>query len=270
MLTFLICLLAFISAWAGVEKGIKRISNWNIYITVLLLIFVFAEGDMGRILARFFEAFYHYILDFLPLSLAYGKYNPGKIFLTDWTYYYWAFWLAWAPFTGVFIARISKGRTIREMILGVLLIPSVGSFFWFSVFGSSSFDIVESSGNPEQFGNVFTSIFHFFEALPFSNISNIVTVLLLISFLVTSVDSAIYVLSMFSDEGRENPKRRYRLIWAILILLFSEAIIVLGNIKPESDVLTAMQKFLIISSLPFAFFTAGTMILFLRELFKRH
>ncbi|MFZ0489812.1 MAG: BCCT family transporter [Salegentibacter sp.] len=270
VLTFLICLLAFISAWAGVEKGIKRISNWNIYITVLLLIFVFAEGDMGRILARFFEAFYHYLLDFLPLSLAYGKYNPGKIFLTDWTYYYWAFWLAWAPFTGVFIARISKGRTIREMILGVLLIPSIGSFFWFSVFGSSSFDIVESSGNPEQFGNVFTSIFHFFEALPFSNISNIVTVLLLISFLVTSVDSAIYVLSMFSDGGRENPKRRYRLIWAILILLFSEAVIILGNIKPESDVLTAMQKFLIISSLPFAFFTAGTMILFLRELFKRH
>lgn len=271
LLTFLICLLAFISAWAGVEKGIKRISNWNIYITLALLTFVFIEGDTLKVLSRFAEAFGNYVIDFIPLSLAYGKYDPGKIFLTDWTYYYWAFWLAWAPFTGVFIARISKGRTIREIILGVLLIPSVGSFFWFSVFGSASFDLIEGmSSYNDQFGNVFTSVFRFFEQLPFSNFTNIIAVLLLISFLVTSVDSAIFVLSMFSDKGREEPKRKYRLIWAALILLFSEAIIVLGNIKPESDVLAAMQKFLIISSLPFAFFTAAVMLLFIRELFKRH
>ncbi|HEY9184481.1 MAG TPA: BCCT family transporter [Salegentibacter sp.] len=270
-LVLLICALAFFSAYAGVEKGIKRISTWNIFITLLLLFFVFFQIDISVSLERFGISLYQYIIDFIPLSLAMGTYNPGKEFLTDWTYYYWAFWLAWAPFTGIFIARISKGRTIREMILGVLLIPSLGSFFWFSVFGSASFDLInQGTAFNEEFDNVFTSIFRFFEFLPFSDLTNIVAVLLLVSFLVTSVDSAIFVLSMFSDKGKENPKRKFRLIWAVIILIFSEAIIVLGNVRPDSDVLTAMQKLLIISSLPFAFFTAGIMVLFLRELFKKH
>lgn len=271
LLVFLICLFAFISAYAGVENGIKRISTWNIYTTIFLLIFVAFNIDFLQMLRRFLEAFYNYILHFIPLSLAWGNYDPGKEFLTNWTYYYWAFWLAWAPFTGIFIARISKGRTIREMILGVLLIPSLGSFFWFSVFGSASFDLIAQwTSYQQEFDNVFTSIFRFFTYLPLSGTVNSLAVLLLISYLVTSVDSAIYVLSMFSDKGRENPKRKYRLIWAVIILIFSEAIIILGNVHPESDVLTAMQKFLIISSLPFAFFTAGIMILFLKLLFRRH
>lgn len=270
-LVFLICSLAFFSAYAGVEKGIKRISTWNIFTTLVLLFFVFFQIDIIVSLERFGISLYHYIIDFIPLSLALGAFNPGKEFLTDWTYYYWAFWLAWAPFTGIFIARISKGRTIREMILGVLLIPSLGSFFWFSVFGSASFDLItQADAYNDEFGNVFTSIFRFFEYFPFSDLTNIVAVLLLVSFLVTSVDSAIFVLSMFSDKGKENPKRKFRLIWAVIILIFSEAIIVLGNVKPDSDVLTAMQKFLIISSLPFAFFTTGIMILFLRQLIKKH
>lgn len=270
-LVFVICLFAFISAWSGVEKGIKRISNWNIYVTLALLGFVVWQSDITQVLFNFWEALKAYILHFIPLSLAWGDLDPGKKFLTDWTFYYWAFWLAWAPFTGVFIARISRGRSIREMILGVLLIPSLGTFFWFSVFGTDSFQLI--SQWPEyngEFGNVFTSIFIFFENLPFSNITNIISILLLISFLVTSVDSAIYVLSMFSDKGRENPAKKYRLIWALVIFIFSEAIIILGNIKPETDVLQAMQKFLIIGSLPFAFFTAFIMALFLWMLYKKY
>lgn len=270
LLVFLICSIAFLSAWAGIDKGIKRLSNWNIYFTILLLLFVFLQGDILLMLENFLLATFHYIIDFIPLSLALGNYDPGKEFLTDWTYYYWAFWLAWAPFTGIFIARISKGRTIREIILGVLLIPSLGTFLWFSVFGTSAFNLIEQWGTYQnEFGNVFTSLFMFFTNYPFAIFTNILTVILLISFLVTSVDSAIYVLSMFTSKGSENPKRRYRLVWALIILIFSEAIIVLGNIKPESNVLTAMQKFLIIGSLPFAFFTIIVMILLTRTLFKK-
>ena len=270
LLVLLICSIAFLSAWAGIDKGIKRLSNWNIYFTILLLLFVFLQGDILLMLENFLLTTYHYLLDFIPLSLAYGNYDPGKEFLTDWTYYYWAFWLAWAPFTGIFIARISKGRTIREIILGVLLIPSLGTFLWFSVFGTSAFNLIEQWGTYQnEFSNVFTSLFMFFNNYPLAIFTNILTVILLISFLVTSVDSAIYVLSMFTSKGSEDPKRRYRLIWALIILIFSEAIIVLGNIKPESNVLTAMQKFLIIGSLPFAFFTAIVMILLTRTLFKK-
>jgi len=270
ILVFLICTIAFLSAWVGIDKGIRRLSNWNIYLTIILLIFVFLQGDIVLILENFLKATYHYIVDFVPLSLAYGNYNPGKEFLTDWTYYYWAFWLAWAPFTGIFIARISKGRTIREIILGVLLIPSLGTFLWFSVFGTSAFNLIEQWGTYQnEFDNVFTSLFVFLSNYPMAIFTNILTVVLLISFLVTSVDSAIYVLSMFTSRGSENPKRRFRLIWAIIILIFSEAIIILGNIKPDSNVLTAMQKFLIIGSLPFAFFTLIVMILLTRTLFKK-
>lgn len=269
-LVFLICSIAFLSAWIGIDKGIKRLSNLNIYLTIVLLLFVFLQNDILLTMQNFSVATYHYVLDFVPLSLALGNYDPGKEFLTDWTYYYWAFWLAWAPFTGIFIARISKGRTIREIILGVLLIPSLGTFLWFSVFGTSAFNLIEQWGTYQnEFGNVFTSLFVFFTNYPLAIFTNILTVILLVSFLVTSVDSAIYVLSMFTSKGSENPKRRFRLIWAIIILIFSEAIIVLGNIKPDSNVLTAMQKFLIIGSLPFAFFTVIVMILLTRTLFKK-
>ena len=269
-LVFLICALAFISAWVGVEKGIKKISNWNIFVALALMLFVLITGNITEIFANFFSSLYHYIIDFIPLSLAMGKYNPGVKFLTDWTYYYWAFWLAWAPFTGVFIARISKGRSIREMIFGVLLIPSLGSFLWFSVFGSSAFEIINSWNNyNDEFGNVFTSMFVFFEAYPLSIFTSMVVIVLLISFLVTSVDSAIFVLSMFTDKGKKEPRRKYRLAWAILILIFCEAIIVLGSVKPDSNVLTAMQKLLIITSLPFALMSLIIIVLFCRQLYQK-
>ncbi|NNK88886.1 MAG: BCCT family transporter, partial [Flavobacteriaceae bacterium] len=124
--TILICTIAFVSVWKGIDKGIKRISNINIAVALLLLVFVFSQGKMAQLMSDFMFASGNYIIDLIPMSLALGNFDPGDAFLTDWTYYYWAFWLAWAPFTGIFIARISKGRTIRQFLLGVLLIPSLG------------------------------------------------------------------------------------------------------------------------------------------------
>ena len=271
ILVFIICALAFISAWNGIQKGIKVISNWNIYITLAIMLFVFILGDAGEILTNFFQAGYHYLIDFIPMSLAVGKYDPGVEFLTDWTYYYWAFWLAWAPFTGIFIARISQGRSLREMILGILILPSLGTFLWFSVFGSSAFEIVDNlSDYNNEFGNVFTSIFVFFEHFPLQGFTALLIILLLISFLVTSVDSAIFVLSMFTDYGKKEPRKHFRLIWAILIFVFCEAVILLGQVKPDSNVLTAMQKLLIITSLPFGIFSVFIMILLHRKFLKKH
>lgn len=271
-LVILISILAFISVWSGMHKGIKIISRWNIWITMAILVFIFAQSDILSILSNFGKSLYHYLLDFIPLSIAKGAYDPGKEFLTDWTYYYWAFWLAWAPFTGVFIARISKGRTLRELLIGVLLIPSIGTFFWFSVFGTSAFDLIESWGTySNEFGNVFSSIFVFFENYPLAGVLNIVTLVLLMSFLVTSVDSAVFVLSMFTDKGNENPSKRHRLIWSICLALFSAAIVILGNVRADVNVLIALQKLLIITSLPFALFMLLMVFLFVQHLVKnRH
>ncbi|MCZ4318886.1 BCCT family transporter [Aequorivita viscosa] len=250
-LVVLIGIFSLISALSGVNKGIKRISTLNIYCTVALLFFVFLQSDMLLILKNFLYAFYRYVVDFIPLSLAIGKYNPGEVFLTDWTYYYWAFWLAWAPFTGIFIARISKGRTLREIIIGVLLIPSLGSFFWFTVFGQSAFELIASWSSYEgEFGNVFTSIFVFLENYPLQSVVNGLVILLLMSFLVTSVDSAIYVLGMFTDKGNPNPSKKQRWMWGIILTIFSVGIVLLGHAKEDTNVLTAVQKLLIITSLP--------------------
>ncbi|SDE63108.1 BCCT family transporter [Cellulophaga baltica] len=269
-LTTIIVIIAAYSAWMGVNKGIKMISKLNIITALSILVFTFVFSDIPLILSNFFSATYHYILDFIPMSLALGSYNPGMNFLSDWTFYYWAFWLAWAPFTGIFIARISKGRTLRQLLLGVLIIPSLGTFFWFAVFGSSAFELVETWGSyNNEFGNVFSSIFVFLENYPFAFMLNMVTLFLLASFLVTSVDSAVFVLSMFTDSGKKNPSKKHRLLWSAIILIATIALLVLGNVKPEIDVLTAVQKLLIITSLPFAFFSIFMARVFLKDILKK-
>jgi len=269
-LTAIICVLAFISAWKGLNKGIKILSQVNILLTVLVLLFVLLNSPILRVLKDLFLALYHYIIDFIPMSLATGRFDPGLDFLTDWTFYYWAFWLAWAPFTGIFIARISKGRTLRQLLLGVMIIPSIGTFLWFSAFGSSAFEMIETwSSYQGEFDNVFTSIFTFFQALPLSDLMNGLTILLLIGFLVTSVDSAVLVLSMFTDRGKLIPRKSHRLLWAAIILLSCMAILVLGNIRSDIDVLVAAQKLLIITSLPFAAFMIIMVSMFCFRLAKR-
>ncbi|RKR13970.1 glycine betaine transporter [Maribacter vaceletii] len=270
ILTLIICTLAFLSAWKGLNKGIKFLSKGNILITLLLLLFVFFTSDILGILNSFAHATIAYIIDFIPMSLAIGKFNPGIDFLTDWTFYYWAFWIAWAPFTGIFIARISKGRTLRQLLLGLLIIPSLGTFFWFAVFGQSAFNLIQDWGSyTGEFTNVFTSIFRFLENYPVPSLLNTTSIILLIGFLVTSVDSAVFVLSMFTDNGKQNPSKKHRLLWSIFIFLATLALLVLANVKPDIDILNTVQKLLIITSLPFSFFMIVMASLFLRKMITK-
>lgn len=266
LLAILISALAFYSVWQGVNKGIKILSQTNILITLALLLFILLTSDISSIFQVFLKSTIQYFIDFIPMSIAYGPYDPGMTFLTDWTFYYWAFWLAWAPFTGIFIARISKGRTLRQLVLGVLLVPSLGTFFWFSVFGTSAFGMIENWGGYQgEFDNVFSSLFIFFENYPLATLLNIITVFLLIGFLVTSLDSAVFVLSMFTDQGKKTPAKSHRLLWSVFILLATMALLWLGNAKPEIDILTVVQKVLIITSLPFSIFMVVMTGIFIRE-----
>jgi glycine betaine transporter len=270
LLACLISAIAFYSAWQGVDRGIKILSKYNIILTVILLAYVFIMGNTSVVFQNLGRALLRYVIDFIPLSVAYGSFDPGLDFLTDWTFYYWAFWLAWAPFTGIFIARISKGRTLRQMLLGVLVIPPLGTFFWFSVFGSAAFGMIHDWGSYNgEFDNVFTSLFVFLQQYPLAGVLNGLTLVLLIGFLVTSVDSAVFVLSMFTDKGRKNPGKRHRLLWSVFILVATLALIVLGNVTSEVDVLVAVQKLLIITSLPFSFFMVVMTIFFLKDSIRR-
>ena len=269
LLAIFISILAFISVWRGVNKGIKIISKFNILVTLILLAYVFVTNDILAILQSFFASTFAYIIDFVPMSIAFGSYNPGLGFLTDWTFYYWAFWLAWAPFTGIFIARISRGRSLRQLLLGVMIIPSLGTFIWFSVFGTSAFQLIETWGQYNgEMDNVFTSIFVFFQSYPASEWLNVITMLLLVSFLVTSVDSAVLVLSMFTDQGKKVPRRSHRLLWSAIVLLATLALILLGHAKEDIDVLVAIQKLLIITSLPFSIFMVVMTAIYLRNIIR--
>lgn len=265
-----ICVLASFSAQSGIQKGIKTISKINISLTIFILLFVIFNSDIEEILWLYLQATFHYIKDFVHLSLAIGDYNLGQTFLNKYTYYYWAFWIAWAPFTGVFIARISRGRTLREILIGTMVIPSLGSFIWFSAFGVSAFSMIEKWGTYQnEFGDVFTSIFIFFNEFPYKFVMDYIVIALIAGFLLTSVDSAIFVLSMFSSNGKKIIEKKHRILWGAIIMIICIAMLIIGNSQPNIDILSTLQKTLIISSMPFVLLIPIMSFLFLKELFKR-
>jgi len=270
ILCFLIFGLAITSSIRGLKRGIQLLSNLNIGLTLLLLAFVSLQTDFSHLISNFFNTSIALIVDFIPLSLAIGEFNFSEVFLSDWTYYYWAFWLAWAPFTGIFIARISKGRSLREMILGVLIVPSLGTFIWFTSFGTSAIELIESGLVSETaFDNVFTATFVLLNQYPLGSYAVVLAVILLFGFLITSVDSAIFVLSMFSDLKRMNPSTLHKWLWGSLLFVFTLGFLVLGNFSAATNVLEAVQKLLIVSSLALALHCVVFMVFFGLRLFKK-
>ena len=268
-LVIFIFIIATSSSILGLDKGIKHVSNFNILLTTLLLLFVFIQSDLIGILKDFILALWQYIKDFVPMSLAWGDYNPGKLFLTNWTYYYWAFWLAWAPFTGVFIARISRGRSYRQIVWGSLLIPSLASFFWFSVFGSSAIQMIDSGiAQQADFDSAFSAISQFLKQYSWPRLSQIIVLILIFGFLITSLDSGIFVLSMFSDKGQQNPANYHKIVWAFFCLLLSLGFLYIGFKLPDQDVLSTVSKVLIIISLPFSFMSLFMIWRFVKQHLK--
>lgn len=270
-LCVLIFSLALFSSIKGLRKGIRHLSNINISLTLVLLAYVIFNTDVGLIFSNFYESILALIQDFIPLSLAIGNFDFREEFLSDWTYYYWAFWLAWAPFTGIFIARISKGKSIRELILGVLIVPSLGSFLWFTSFGTAAVELINSElVSSFAFNDVFSATFVLLEQFPFGFYAVILAILLLVGFLITSVDSAIYVLSMFSDLTKINPSSYHKWIWGILLFLVTLGFLMIGKFSGASDVLEAVQKLLIVSSLALALLSIPFIIGFTLSLIRHH
>lgn len=265
IIILILCMLATISAFSGLGKGIQLISKFNIGTTLLLLFFTFVQSDILLVFKDFGISFLHYIQDFALMSLNLGRFEASTDFLRDWTCFYWAFWLAWTPFTGVFIARISRGRTLRAFILGTLFIPSLGTFIWFSVFASSAFEqIGEPTHYQQQFDSIYSAIFFFFNNMNFSKLANYTTVFLLFTFLITSIDSAIFVLSMFSEQGKLNPHTHHRLLWGFLLGILTIAIVWVG----QASLLSSVSQLLIVFALPFSFIYLGMVLIFFKKLWK--
>lgn len=242
-----VTVLYLISATTGIDKGIKILSNTNLVIAAILLIFVLFAGPTAFIFDVFTNTIGSYIQNLVQMSLRLSPFRQGT-WIKSWTLFYWSFWIAWAPFVGMFIARISRGRTIKQFILGVLVVPTLFDFLWFSVFGGTALNLELFHGaNIAQTAltDITSGFFNTIQHLPLGNILAVVATVLIIIFFVTSADSATFVLGMLSSKGVQNPPNKTKIIWGILQSSIAAVLLLSGG-------LTGLQSASIIAGVPFA------------------
>lgn len=242
-----VTVLFIASAWSGLSKGIKYLSNTNLIVAVILLALVVILGPTLLIFNMFTETFGGYLSNLVEMSMRTAPLDDGRrAWLDGWTIFYWAWWISWAPFVSMFIARVSRGRTIREFLVGVLIAPTILGAFWFAAFGSTAIDI-QMGGKIDlsQFSTELT-IFEMFDAMPWSLILSVAAIILIASFFITSADSATFVLGMQSTNGSLTPPNNVKLIWG---LIQSTIAVILLSVNG----LTALQNTIIIAALPFSF-----------------
>ncbi|GLX69611.1 glycine betaine uptake BCCT transporter [Paenibacillus glycanilyticus] len=247
-----VTVLFLLSATTGLDKGIKLLSNLNLLIAVILMLFVLIVGPTSFIFDTLTLSLGGYLQNIIAMSLRMTPFTHGT-WIGAWTLFYWAWWIAWAPFVGTFIARVSKGRTIKEFVLGVLLVPSAFGFLWFAVFGGTGlklemFDQIGLAKAVEQ--DTTTALFLTLEQLPLGTIISVVATLLIITFFVTSADSATFVLGMLSSDGRLNPSNKVKIIWGVLQSSIALVLLISGG-------LTGLQTASIAAALPFAVILVG-------------
>jgi glycine betaine transporter len=235
------------SAVSGVEKGVKLLSNFNMLLAALLALAVFLLGPTVAIIDTFTNTLGNYLNDFIRMSLRATPFRDSN-WVGTWTIFYWAWWISWSPFVGLFIARVSRGRTIREFIVGTVLAPSLAAFLWFSIFGGSALTMQIWQHVPlvaAVKADVATTLFTMFGAMPFGLAMSVVATLLVLVFFVTSGDSAVLVLGMMSSGGNPNPSSRIKLAWGMLVAGIAISLLLAGGLQ-------AVQTATIVFALPFA------------------
>jgi len=211
--------IATLSVAAGLDGGVKRLSTLNLYLMFALLAFLLIVGPTVYILGSWVEGLGAYFGNILALGFFRGTLSPGGGTVTAWTVFYWGWWIAWSPFVGMFIARISKGRTIREFVLGVLFLPSLFSTLWLSVFGGSAlFNSLEGNGAAlatyNELGQT-VAMFAMLEQFPLGALTGVLATILVITFFVTSSDSGSLVIDHLTSGGKHDVPKTQRIFWAI-------------------------------------------------------
>lgn len=238
--------LFMLSAMTPLEKGVRLMSNANMLLAAALLLVVLVFGPTSFIFGVMTQTLGEYLGDILQMSLATSPYSSGE-WIEQWTVFYWAWGLSWAPFVGSFIARISRGRTIREFVLGVMIVPVSLSMLWFSTFGGAAihFEIFEHAGIADAVATeVPAGLYVLLEQLPGGTLLTVASILLVGMFLVTSADSATFVLGMFTSKGVLNPTRAVRMLWGTLQLLMVVVLLLSGGLE-------SLRSVSIIAAFPF-------------------
>jgi choline/glycine/proline betaine transport protein len=253
VLAVLIVVFSAISAVTGVDKGIRRLSEFNMVLAMLLLLFVLFSGKTLFLLNTLVLNIGDYIGHFASLSLNTYAFNPPTDWLNAWTVFFWAWWIAWGPFVGLFLARISRGRTIRQFVAGTLILPLTFMMAWMSIMGNSAIDLVMTGSGVAEFGvqamnNPGSSIYLFLQSFPWAGLTTVVVTILAIVFFVTSGDSGSLVLSNLTSVLRDpnsDAPAWMRVLWAAIIGVLTLALLMAGG-------LGALQGTVVIMGLPFA------------------
>ncbi|MGP4951816.1 BCCT family transporter [Psychrobacter sp. T6-1] len=255
VLIAVITVFAGMSLFLGLDKGIKRLSDINIFLTIVLLSFVIILGPTQFILNSFVENIGNYLHQAIPLGLWTESYEGEENWQQYWTIFYWAWWISWSPFVGVFVARISRGRTIREFILGVLLIPVTILFIWFTAFGGAAVNMeLMAAADPAIMSpglvdavraDSGSAIFALMEFYPLTEAVSFLIIVMIVLWFVTSSDSASFVIDMLTSGGDTNPPKIQRLFWAGTEGVIAAVLLAAGG-------LGALQAASIVSGFPFA------------------
>ncbi len=255
LIVAIVTVLFMLSAITGLDKGIKFLSNLNVGIAGVLVVLTIVIGPTLLIGTKLFTGLGSYAKDLILDVNPFGK----SKWYGSWTVFYWAWWIAWAPFVGTFIARISRGRTIREFIVGVLLAPALASFVWFATFGTTAMETgVEVAKN--AIGKTETALFVVMEQYgSMGGVVSIVSIILLCTFFVTSADSATFVLGMMSTDGDLNPSVKTKVIWGVIQSALAVALMLSGG-------LGMLQTISIVAAFPFAFIMFFSMISIVKAL----
>ncbi|MFI1971279.1 choline transporter [Streptomyces cinnamoneus] len=235
-----------LSAFSGLHKGVKWLSTLNIVLAACLMVFVFLLGPTVFVLNAIPSATGGYLHDLLVLATRTGAFTDSQ-WLGAWTIFYWAWWLSWAPFVGTFIARISQGRTIREFLVGVLLVPSGATVIWFCVMGGSALRL-DMTGTADMAGTVKegaeASLFALLDTLPLATLSSWIAMALVMTYFITSADSASLVMGSLSSRGALHPRTWLVVVWGVLMAAVAAVLLVAGGLK-------SLQSATILVALPF-------------------
>ncbi|RKL64706.1 choline transporter [Salipaludibacillus neizhouensis] len=258
----IVTVLFMISAWTGLGKGIKILSNVNMGLAGLLFLLIFIFGPTLFILNLFTDSLGSYLQHLPQMSFRIAPLNEeSQEWIKSWTIFYWAWWIAWSPFVGIFIARISRGRSIREFVFIVLIIPSLVGFLWFATFGGTAIHL-EHTGVAE-ISKLATeeSLFGVLSNFPLGLVASIVAMLLISTFFITSADSGTFVLGLMTTGGIGDPGKMIKLTWGVLLSSIALALLYTGGLQ-------ALQNTMIIAALPFSVIMFFMCISFLKSIYK--
>ena len=255
---------AFIaSAVSGISRGIRLLSNINMGLAFCLMAFIFFAGPTVFILNLIPSTLMNYLSDLFGLLATSPSYGPQAAeFASTWTVFYWAWWISWSPFVGLFIARISRGRTLRQFVTGVLLAPTLVCLISFCIYGGTTMYLqIHGADMPLQEGAE-VMLFALLQELPLTKITSVIAMFCLAIFFVTSADSASVVMGSLSQQGKPVPDRKITVFWGLCLA----GIAVVGMLVGGQDALQGMQNLIIVASLPFAIIIAGMIFALLRDL----